>query len=536
MTAEDHERPVVLVIDDDAGVRDLYVAALRRAGFKPVAASDGVEGLEIIGSRDLDLVVCDVAMPRMSGLEVVRALRAEPETATLPIILITGSGDDDSLVDGLAAGADDFLAKPVRLDELVARARAHVRTQSAWLGVVEHELRSRVSVVAALARLRLSADPEEDARRVVAELAQRSDTGFAAVFQVLPHNRGRLLATNLDAESSRALEPTSPRMRSLIERARSGPWAEVLGAPDLDESTNPFWGADLDVAAGAPIFWGDQLVGILTIGRRRDLGRRTSPRDRDLYLATAIDYAAVLGAATGATLAAQSELQASAARLRRILTNREFETAFQPIVNLATGTVTGFEALTRFSDGVAPNVRFAEAWSAGLGPEFEVAAVARAAEMSATLPAGAFLSINVSPEVLLGSADQLRAVLPHDRPVVVEVTEQVPIEDYVALRRSVARLGAVRLAVDDAGAGFASLRHILELEPAYAKLDMSIVRGIDDDQLRQALTAGMVYYATRSGFKLIAEGVEELPEAEILRELGVDLGQGYLFGRPGPPP
>jgi EAL domain-containing protein (putative c-di-GMP-specific phosphodiesterase class I) len=90
----------------------------------------------------------------------------------------------------------------------------------------------------------------------------------------------------------------------------------------------------------------------------------------------------------------------------------------------------------------------------------------------------------------------------------------------------------VRIAVDDAGAGFASLRHILELEPAFAKLDMSLVRGIDGDPLRQALAVGLVYFAARGGCRLIAEGVEQEAEAGMLREIGIELGQGYLFGRP----
>jgi EAL domain-containing protein (putative c-di-GMP-specific phosphodiesterase class I) len=196
----------------------------------------------------------------------------------------------------------------------------------------------------------------------------------------------------------------------------------------------------------------------------------------------------------------------------------------------------GYEALTRFDDGVAPDVRIAEAFAAGLGQDYELAAVAHAATRSEELPDGVFVGFNISPMVVIDAADALRRALPANRPVVIEVTEHVPIDDYRILREAVRSLGDVRLAVDDAGAGFASMRHILELEPAYVKLDMSIVRGIHEDQLRQALAAGLVYYAIRSGFRLIAEGIEEQAEADILQVLGVDLGQGYLFGRPGPPP
>ena len=100
------------------------------------------------------------------------------------------------------------------------------------------------------------------------------------------------------------------------------------------------------------------------------------------------------------------------------------------------------------------------------------------------------------------------------------------------MRDALGKLGDVGLAVDDAGAGYASLRHILELRPTYAKLDISLVRGIDGDDLRQALAAGVQYFASRIGCRLIAEGVESNEEAEVLQRLGIEYAQGYLFGRP----
>ena len=149
------------------------------------------------------------------------------------------------------------------------------------------------------------------------------------------------------------------------------------------------------------------------------------------------------------------------------------------------------------------------------------------------LPAGAFLSINVSPGfVLRGDRRFRRLVGESTRPLVLELTEHVPIDDYQRVRTALARLGAVGLAVDDAGAGYASLRHILELRPTYAKLDISLVRRIDDDDLRQALAAGLQYFAFKTGCRLIAEGVESDGEADVLRRLGVEFGQGYLFGKP----
>ncbi len=123
--------------------------------------------------------------------------------------------------------------------------------------------------------------------------------------------------------------------------------------------------------------------------------------------------------------------------------------------------------------------------------------------------------------------------MPHR--LVLEITEHAIVRDYAAFRRGIARLGRpVRLAVDDAGAGFASLRHILELDPAFVKLDISLIRGIDRDPAKQALVAGMRHFARTTKRRLIAEGVETEAEAQTLAELDVRLVQGYRFGRPAP--
>jgi EAL domain-containing protein (putative c-di-GMP-specific phosphodiesterase class I) len=116
---------------------------------------------------------------------------------------------------------------------------------------------------------------------------------------------------------------------------------------------------------------------------------------------------------------------------------------------------------------------------------------------------------------------------------VLEITEHDAIEDYAALRAALAVLGpTVRLAVDDAGAGYASFRHILELAPDLVKLDLGLIRGIDGDLARQALLAGMVHFAVKREILLVAEGIETGEELDVLRSLAIPCGQGYLLGRP----
>jgi EAL domain-containing protein (putative c-di-GMP-specific phosphodiesterase class I) len=145
------------------------------------------------------------------------------------------------------------------------------------------------------------------------------------------------------------------------------------------------------------------------------------------------------------------------------------------------------------------------------------------------------VSVNLSPSRLTDPELPRLLATPGGRSIVIEITERSAIDDYALARAALESMaGRVEVAVDDAGAGFASLRHIIELRPRYVKLDMQLVRGVEADPARQALIAGMVYFARQSGCLLVAEGIETEPERETLRRIGVPFGQGFLFGHPAP--
>jgi EAL domain-containing protein (putative c-di-GMP-specific phosphodiesterase class I)/CheY-like chemotaxis protein len=214
--------------------------------------------------------------------------------------------------------------------------------------------------------------------------------------------------------------------------------------------------------------------------------------------------------------------------------------ALQPICRIADGRAIGAEALSRF--GVpphrGPDKWFAEARRVGLGRPLELLAIRRAVELLPKLPEGMLLSLNVSPTTIgWAPFERFLAGAPGHR-LVLEITEHMPTEDYDALNRRLAhsRSRGVRVAVDDAGAGFASLRHILRLAPDFIKLDVSLVNGIAGDQSQQALAAGLISFAEKSGATIIAEGIETAEDLEALAALGVVYGQGYLFAAPAPPP
>ncbi len=209
----------------------------------------------------------------------------------------------------------------------------------------------------------------------------------------------------------------------------------------------------------------------------------------------------------------------------------------QPIVRLADGVRVGAEALSRFPAewGMPPDVCFAQAHRVGEGARLELQALERAARHLDAVQG--YVSLNVSPAVLLDPAcAALLRLLPMDR-VLLELSEHDPVEDYSALSATLdpLRAAGLRLAIDDVGAGFSSLRHIVLTAPDVIKLDRSVVAGVAGDAVLRRLIDSMVSFAHGGDARVVAEGVETQDDAVALLELGVDDGQGWLFGRPGPP-
>jgi EAL domain-containing protein (putative c-di-GMP-specific phosphodiesterase class I)/ActR/RegA family two-component response regulator len=224
--------------------------------------------------------------------------------------------------------------------------------------------------------------------------------------------------------------------------------------------------------------------------------------------------------------------------LQRILSERSFGSVFQPIVDLRDDRVVGYEALTRFDDGEPVSQRLIDADEAGMRPRFELALLSAALSHAGELAAELWMSINLSPSVLVWHTEELVELLGSTpSTVVVELTENERIDDYAAVRSALARLGPnVELSIDDTGAGYASLRHVVDLQPHYLKLDRSWITGLQHDDARQVLVAGLVAFCDHTGTDLIAEGVETAEERAALEALGVCYAQGYLLGRPAPLP
>jgi EAL domain-containing protein (putative c-di-GMP-specific phosphodiesterase class I) len=230
------------------------------------------------------------------------------------------------------------------------------------------------------------------------------------------------------------------------------------------------------------------------------------------------------------------------AQINELLLRADLRVVFQPIISTETGRLVGAEALSRFEafnpadPPDPPDAVFAQAAEVGLGVELELLAVRIALLAAEALPHDLYISVNASPAAVL-SPNMTDALLASRVPlsrVVLEITEHVSVTDYDQLTSRIDELRAlgVRLAVDDAGAGFASFRHILRLSPEYIKLDRTLIENISDDPARRALAAAVVLFAFEMGSAVVAEGVETLAELRMTQTLGIDSAQGFLLGRP----
>ena len=524
--AESSDRPVVIVADDDQSIRAYFRIALERAGFTVHVASNGRRALELARQSGPSVMLLDLHMPGLDGIDTLRSLRSEPGLRTLPVILVTGSATEADRIVALDKGADDVVIKPVSVTELVARIRAQIRARGVLTEERDAGRRYRRKLAAFLPELPRDAPLIELATTVADRLPEILDVDAVAILAFERRTTRSIAAGGVLADLFPPTRALPPDLGSeIITRAPSGPWLDMSsagrGARDTYElAFVPF---RLSSTAG--------LIGSLVFARATS--RDQAPLSRrlgDLSDATDLIVTALRPAIEHA-----ETTNAAILGLRSVISRRNFSIHLQPIVRLDTGDLVAVEALTRFADGVRPDVRFAEAARLGLGLALERATISAAVKAASSLPPDVALSINVSPDVLRHEPELARIIAAAGRPIIVELTEHERIDDYDAVRTAFARLGPeVRLAVDDAGSGYASLRHILSLQPAYVKLDMEWVRNIHLDPIRRSLVSGLAYFADATGCELIAEGIEAPEERQSLFALGVRLGQGFLLGRPTP--
>jgi EAL domain-containing protein (putative c-di-GMP-specific phosphodiesterase class I)/DNA-binding response OmpR family regulator len=540
----------IFVVDDQEPNVRLLEQVLARSGFRNVRSfRAGQPMLDALATDEPDLVLLDLHMPGLDGFGVLGSLAALTAGAGtyLPVLVLTADAERQARTTALAAGASDFLIKPFDAEEVVLRVRNLLETRRLHLAVQARnaELIAQVTartselqesearwadVVTSLAHLTALETPEATAEAICGAMAELQDLLFVAVLAFGAGGTTVALAGRPALDGLPVNRPLGAEWSALIrDHVAGGTWfGSWLDFGDGSVLPQPF---DRDVSAVAlvPLRTASGLLGTLAAGASGEQGPAVLARRVPALEA----FAALSSALLAPGIMARQRDDTVRDRIERVISTAAFKPVFQPILSLDSGAAVGYEALTRFADGSRPDRRFGDAAAIGLGLELEIACLTASVEASRRLPPASWLSLNVSPALVLEHARLAAVIATAPGDVLLEITEHVPIDDYAAFRGAIARLGSgVRASIDDAGAGFASLRHILELRPYAVKLDIALVRSIETDTARQALIAGMAYFAVKTGCVLVAEGIETAAERDALRALAVPLGQGYLLGRP----
>lgn len=368
------------------------------------------------------------------------------------------------------------------------------------------------------------------------------------VFATIGNADGVLLGLTVDAKSLRfvcgagyLLAHVGERLElegSLCGRALASGTALLSGDTELDPRVNRDATRSFAVRSSVcvPLSQGDDPLGVLCVSSSRP----HAFDDRDIAL---LDSMAGLLAAVIATACDFGPKPASAAELAepcgdivRIVSERDYNVVLQPIFALRGGELFGAEALVRFPTLPAggPEACLARAHEAGLGVELELAIIETALSSLPRLREHALLTLNAGPHAI--ACTRLREILhvADSNRLVVELTEQVAVADYPQLRAALQHLrdAGVRLAVDDAGSGFASLIHILKLAPDIIKLDRELTANVHIDPMRRSLASSLRRFAHESGAVVVAEGIETAAELKVLSALDIDHGQGFHLARP----
>lgn len=221
-----------------------------------------------------------------------------------------------------------------------------------------------------------------------------------------------------------------------------------------------------------------------------------------------------------------------------LMVNNRFVYYMQPIVNINNESVCGHELLLRIKgdDSQSPQLFLTEIDMLGLSTALNISLFSQVLDILKAVPSNQFLTWNLAPSVILDH-EFFQCFYGQDlSQLVIEITEHAVIKNYVSLndRLNILRQSGAKVAIDDAGAGYASLRHILQLKPDFIKLDHSLIHNIHREPELQALAESLVSFAEKSNAKLIAEGVEVEEEHQALQLLSFELGQGFYFARPAP--
>jgi diguanylate cyclase (GGDEF)-like protein len=542
----------LLVVDDEPWNRDVLQRRLVRAGYRVLTADSGAEALEIASAQRVDIVLLDVMMPEMDGIETLRRLRQSRSLPELPVIMVTARDSSNDVVAALDGGANDYITKPV--DFAVAQAR--IRTQLTA---------RRADPLTGLPNRLLFMDRLND---VIDRSTTHGNFEFAVFFldidrfkvinDSLGHAAGDALLTGVSRRLEESLRGTDTiaRFASECTLARLGGDEFTVLLPGVRQTADALAVAERLVSAVSKPFEveGREIVVSISVGVVMGDARYRQAADIVRDADTAMYRAKDRGRARAelfdtSMLAAAEERLSIESDLRRALERREFILHYQPIVALSDQRLCGFEALVRWQHPtrglVAPDGFIPIAEETGLiiplGRWVLNEACRQLREWDRELPECANLTVNVNlsarqclhPDLV---SDVERALIetglePHR--LKLEITESLVLkgsDEVIAVLTALRTLG-VQLGLDDFGMGYSALSYLQRLPVQTIKIDRAFVSGIGKS-CNVEIVRAILSLASGLSMNVTAEGVETADQAAQLKDLACEFAQGYYFDRP----
>lgn len=536
-----------LVVDDGAVERLMGKAMLEKLGFSAMTAESGEQALQLLSEHTFGLVLCDISMPGMGGLELLDITRRHPQPPLF--IIATNFNDAEHAVASMRRGAGGYLTKPLRLEPLRdAIADALAKFQN------EQEL-ARRDVLTGLM------NKDEFSRRLVQRLTQPA-TGAAcgAILLIKLHGLNHVNHSYGRAEGDKVLKLAAHTLAELTDPsdllARTGGDRFALYLDDIAHShvEERALAISETVESVKTVLAGDAFGLTLVVGgacahAAMEVDELFSRADFALHLARERSRNRIR-VYTEADEVHKRELshQLNTLALVHAALNEEGRMAmhYQPIVNLRSGQVSHFEALLRMLDengkpcNAGELVKTCEVF--GMIGQLDRAVVKACLANVGQLPPGAGVAINLSgksigdPDLLQLIETTIRDLRIDPARLIFELTETAAFYNLEEVRHFVRRIKSLgcRFALDDFGVGFSSFYYIKELEFDYLKLDGSFIANLPRNPNDQVFVRAMVEISRVFGLSVIAEWVEDRETADMLREFGVEFGQGYHFGKPAP--
>jgi len=588
-------RPRLLIVDDISDNRNILVRRFERRGFQVTEAESGLAAIDLIEREPFDVVLLDVMMPGIDGIETLRRIRVQKSASALPIIMVTAKSESVNIVDALEQGANDYVTKPVdfavalaRVNTQISRKRAEqqVLLANERLQQTNEDLEGRVAdrtrrLIDANQRLKEEIADREELQARSQYLAYHDSLtglgnrmlfkeqldealrdvsvtqhplavlfvdldGFKVVNDTLGHSMGDLLLKSI-ATKLRDLLPSTDRIARLggdefaiLQLSSSQPASSISLAEQIIEAAgHPHDIEGHEVTVGAS-------VGI-AIGHAGDINTESLLKSADLAMYNAKSD----GRGTYRLFDPEMDAIVQSRRLlerdmRTSLVQGGFTLFYQPLVNLQTGKVTAFEALMRWDHPergrVSPADFIPVAEEMGLIVQLGEWALRQACMEAVNWPDDIRVSVNLSA-LQFAKGNLVSTVvnalassgLPATR-LELEITESVLLEKSernIAILNQLRELG-VRISMDDFGTGYSSIGYLRSFPFDKIKIDQTFVRDLLVDEGSLAIVRAIASLGISFGMTTTAEGVETEEQMRRLNLEGCVEVQGYLYSKPVP--